>query len=58
MADDLENKGVEDRRTISLSEPWEVTYWTNLLGCTDEELKEAVEQMGNSSQVIKDYFFK
>ena len=32
-----------DRHRISLTEPWEVDYWTEKFGCTEEELREAVE---------------
>ncbi|MBA3682115.1 MAG: DUF3606 domain-containing protein [Bacteroidetes bacterium] len=58
MADDLKNKGPQDRSKISLTEKWEVEYLTTLLGCTEADLREAVEKMGNSVQVIKDYYFK
>lgn len=58
MADNLNDKGPQDRSKINLTEKWEVEYWTKLLGCTEEDLREAVEKMGNSSQVIKDYYFK
>jgi hypothetical protein len=54
MADDLENRGPQDRSRISLSEPWEVKYWTTQLGCTEEELRAAIEKHGNSAQTIKD----
>jgi hypothetical protein len=36
MADDLRNRG---HRQISLSEPWEVDYWTNELGVSKGELE-------------------
>jgi hypothetical protein len=58
MADDLKNKGNQDRSKISLGEPWEISYWTKICGCTEEELKDAIKRVGNSSQVVKDLFQK
>lgn len=58
MADNLIDKGNQDRSKISLTEPWEISYWTKVCGCTEEELKEAVQKVGNSSQVVKELFKK
>ena len=58
MADDLKDKGTQDRNKISLTESWEVDYWTKVCGCTEEELKEAIKKVGNSSKVVKDLFKK
>lgn len=46
MADDLRNRGPQDRTRINVNEPWEVTYWTKELGCSESELRAAVKAVG------------
>ncbi|MBT2337629.1 MULTISPECIES: DUF3606 domain-containing protein [Pseudomonas] len=46
MADDLSNRGPQDRNRISTSEAWELKYWTKELGVTEDELKAAVKAVG------------
>ncbi len=46
MADDLKNRGPQDRSRINLNESWEVAYWTKELGCTETELRAAVKAVG------------
>ncbi len=56
MSDNLKNKGPEDAKLISLSEDWEVKYWTKTLGCSVLDLKQAVKMVGNSAEKVKNYF--
>jgi hypothetical protein len=42
MPDDLSKKGPADRTRINVNEPWELKYWTNILGTTEEKLRAAV----------------
>jgi hypothetical protein len=58
MTNDSENRSPEDKRVINPDEPWEITYWTKVFGCTRDELKEAVHQVGNSVPAVKAYFEK
>jgi len=53
MSDDLHNRGPQDRSRISLSEPWEVKYWTRELGITKEELERVVKSAGNSVNAVR-----
>jgi hypothetical protein len=53
--DNLHAKGNPDRNKISLSEDWEVKYWSSALGISAKELKEAVEKVGNSSRKVREY---
>lgn len=53
MSDDLQNRGPQDRSRISLSEPWEVKYWTKELGITKEELERVVKSAGNSVTAVR-----
>jgi hypothetical protein len=55
MSDDLKNRGPQDRNRISLSEPWEVTYWTRELGITKEELERVVKSAGNSVNAVRQH---
>ena len=46
MADDLGNRGKQDRDRINVNEPHEATYWTKALGCTEDQLRAAVKSAG------------
>lgn len=53
MADDLNNRGAQDRSRISLTEDHEVRYWTEALGVSAEELKRLVGEVGNSADAVR-----
>jgi len=53
MSDDLKNRGPQDRSRISLSEQWEVDYWTKALGVSRERLEQLVREHGNSTDAVK-----
>ncbi len=53
--DNLKDKGPQDRNLISLSEDWEVKWWTKSLGVSVMELKEVVSKVGNSAAKVKEY---
>jgi hypothetical protein len=44
--DDKGNRGGGDRDRINIHEAFEVQYWTDQLGVTEAQLKEAVERVG------------
>lgn len=54
MSDDLENRGPADRSRISLSEDWEVRYWTKELGVSEDALRRAVQSAGNSVSAVRE----
>ncbi|MES2678654.1 MAG: DUF3606 domain-containing protein [Bacteroidota bacterium] len=58
MSDNLKNKVPKDRKRISLSEDREVKYWTEALGCSVMELKEAVNAVGHSADEVRIYLKK
>jgi hypothetical protein len=58
MADDKTKMGAEDRSKINLKEDYEVAYWTKALGCTKEQLEEAVKKAGQSAQAVREYLKK
>jgi len=46
MSDDTTKRGKQDRDRINIQEPHEVEYWTNRLGVSEDELRDAVERVG------------
>ena len=41
------------RSRIDMSNPSEVTYWAKQFGCSQEQLRRAVEQVGESSAMVE-----
>lgn len=58
MADDKNKTGSPDRDRINLSEDYEVQYWTKALGVSEEELRQAVKQVGSTSKAVRDHLGK
>ncbi|BEP42279.1 DUF3606 domain-containing protein [Variovorax sp. V15] len=54
MADDTKKTGL-DRKLISLDEPHEVRSWTESLGVTEAQLREAVKAVGHSVEAVRRY---
>lgn len=55
MTDDKQNIGAADRSRISLSEDYEVRDWTAALGVSEQELREAIDAVGNSADAVRAY---
>ena len=55
MSDDLRNTGSRDDNRINIKQPHEVTYWTHEFRCTEEELAEAVREVGPRVQDVQAY---
>ena len=56
MSDNKNKRGSQDRNRISLSEEYEVRYWTEQLGVSRKELEEAVKSVGNSAEKVRGHF--
>lgn len=54
MSDD-KTEVLFDRNLISLSERYEIRDWTNSLGVTEAELRDAVEAVGPSADKVREY---
>ena len=54
MADDLTDRGPQDRSRINMHEDYEVRYWTKTLGVSKEELQKLVDKQGSSAAKIKE----
>jgi hypothetical protein len=53
MADNLNDRGQQDRSRINMNEKWEVQYWTKELGVSEEELARIVKEAGNSVAAVR-----
>lgn len=58
MSDDKTKSGGQDRKRISLSEDYEVRDWSKSLGVTEEELRAAVEAVGNDADAVREHLSK
>lgn len=55
MTDNTADRGPEDRSRISLSQDFEVRYWSQRFGIDEKALREAVEDVGPSVQDVEQY---
>lgn len=55
MGDDTKNTGSPDRDRISLGEDYEVRDWCESLGVTEQQLRDAVAEVGNSAEKVREY---
>jgi uncharacterized protein DUF3606 len=55
MVDDLMERRARDRSRISLQEDWELKYWAQTFGVTEERLKDAVRVVGSYAMDVRDY---
>jgi hypothetical protein len=46
MSDNLKIRGPADRSRVNVNETWEVAYWCRELGCTESDLRRAVNAVG------------
>jgi hypothetical protein len=53
MIYNLKNGGAPDRSRINMNDQHEVRHWTEMLGCSKEELAAAVARVGNSSDAVR-----
>lgn len=53
MADDMRNRGEPDRSRISLSQEYEICYWTEELGVSEAELRQAIGAAGNMPGAVR-----
>lgn len=53
MADNLKQRAPQDASRISLTEEWEVQYWTKALGVSKDELEQVVREHGNSAEAVR-----
>ncbi|KGK58463.1 MULTISPECIES: DUF3606 domain-containing protein [Xanthomonas] len=49
------NRQPTDMHTVSISEEWELQYWARELGMSEDDLKKAVQEIGNVTTKLRDY---
>jgi hypothetical protein len=52
MADNLNDRGPQDRSRVNVNETWELQYWSKKFGVTEEQLKAAVKAAGTSADAV------
>jgi len=55
MADSKGNTGSPDRDLINLEQDYEVRDWSESLGVTEQELRSAVQAVGNSASKVREH---
>ena len=53
MTDNLKERAPQDASRISVTEDWEVRYWTKALGVSKERLAQLVNQNGHSAAAVR-----
>ncbi|KRA57557.1 hypothetical protein ASD89_07825 [Caulobacter sp. Root656] len=53
MADNLQDRGPQDRARINVNEPHELAYWTGKFGVTADQLRNTVTQVGVSADAVE-----
>ncbi len=55
MSDNKELKGQQDRDRVAGSEDYELRYMAEKLGTSEEMVKMAIKEVGNSREKIEDF---
>lgn len=55
MPDNKDIRGGRDRQKINPGEPYEVRYAAEQLGVSQEEILQAINEVGNDRQKIEEY---
>jgi hypothetical protein len=53
MADDLNNRGPQDRARINVNEAHEIRYWTKALNISEDQLRAAVAAAGVNADAVR-----
>lgn len=51
--DGLTKRERPDRSKINLQQPHELKYWTRALGVSGEELRRAIDKVGNAAAAVR-----
>jgi len=54
MSDDRTQRAPQDSSRINLNEDYEIRYWTQALGVSEEQLRQLVRQHGNSASKVRE----
>ena len=53
MADNKTLRGPQDSSRIAMGEDYEVAYWTDKFGVSEDQLQQAVDAVGNSADAVE-----
>lgn len=53
MSDDRSKKGLQDRTRVNTNEDYELRYWSEKFGVSQDRLKAAVRKVGNSVAAVE-----
>ena len=54
MADSPQYQASRDRNRVNLDEPYEVQFWMIEFNCTEQQLRDAVQEHGDSVAAIRE----
>jgi hypothetical protein len=52
MSDDKSIRAPQDAARINVNEDYEVTYWTNKFGVSEQQLRDAVAKVGVGAEAV------
>lgn len=55
MTDDTTKRGGQDRTRIDVSQDYELRYWSQKFGVTEEQLRQAVARVGDRAEKVKEH---
>jgi hypothetical protein len=55
MPDDETKRAPQNTNLISLTEDYEIDYWTKVLGVARERLAEAIQAVGHSAEKVRTF---
>jgi hypothetical protein len=58
MADNLNDRGPQDRSRVNVNEEWELQYWSKKFGVSAQQLRDAVKAVGTSAEAVGEHLGK
>lgn len=55
MADDLKQRGGQDRNRIDVNQDYELRDWSKKFGVSTEQLKEAIQAVGDRADKVEQH---
>ena len=53
--DEPKNRGPQDRSRVSTEQDYEVRFWSQEFGVTEEQLRQAVQRVGSSADKVREH---
>ena len=53
--DDPKIRGPQDRSRVSTEQDYEVRYWSQEFGVSEEQLRQAVQRVGSSADKVREH---